>query len=264
MKLEKDIENLSKKLLKLKSNIYVFQTNVVPTSIYYKKKPEIVAKKFLNIIEKKFKNKTILFLAFSNDLANTKRFHLDKPNFYTGLIPKLAFKKKYFKSFSTLHGFLVRGKKVRDIKKLKQITVFGKGSVFEWLEKNNACWVAINLSWLNGLSFAHRPEEIFNVPYRFYKTFTGILLKKNKILKKIYEVKYSNYKNIKIIFNDTKYYKPLKKFTHNYKINKGLFVNAIFTKIVSRELSKLLKKDPFIRVENKEDVKKQLKKKKLM
>ena len=64
---------------------------------------------------------------------------------------------------------------------MNQITTWGEGSVFEWLEKKNARWVAFNLNWERGCAFAHRSEELCKVPYRFYKTFYGKMYKKWKI-----------------------------------------------------------------------------------
>lgn len=261
--LENDLKKLLLKIYKLNDEVIVFQTDVLNTSLFYKKNPIYVANKIISLIEKIFNNKTILFPAFSNDLVNKKKYDIVKSSINTGLIPKLLLKKNYYRTFSPLHSFLVKGSKIDEIKKLKQITTWGKGSVFEWLEIENARWVAFNLNWEKGCAFAHRSEEICKVPYRFYKTFYGKLYKNGKFIKKIAEKKYSNYKRIKLVKDNISAYKVLEqKKSITFFINKGLFAKSALTQDITKYNSLFLKKNIFGRIANKKEVIKWLKKNK--
>lgn len=262
LSLDSDLKKIFLKILKLKNNTIVFQTDVLNTSIFYKTEPKKVAKKIIFLIEKIFKNKTILFPAFSNDIIHKKKFDITKSSINTGLIPKLILKRNYYRTFSPLHSFLVKGPGISEIKKLNQITTWGEGSVFEWLEKKNARWVAFNLNWERGCAFAHRSEEICKVPYRFYKTFYGKLYKNRKFIKNISEKKFSNYKGIKLIKDNISAYKSLeRKDSITFVINKGLFAKTACTKDISKHNCLFLRKNKFGRIKNKKQVINWLKKK---
>lgn len=255
LSLDSDLEKIFLKISKLKDKIIVFQTDVLNTSIFYKTEPKKVAKKIIFLIEKIFRNKTILFPAFSNDIVYKKKFDILRSSINTGLIPKLILKRNYYRTFSPLHSFLVKGPGIKEIKKLNQITTWGEGSVFEWLEKKNARWVAFNLNWERGCAFAHRSEELCKVPYRFYKTFYGKMYKNGKFIKNISEKKYSNYKSIKLIKDNISAYKSLeKRDSTTFFVNKGLFVKTACTKDITRHNCIFLKKNSLGRIKNKKKV----------
>lgn len=260
MNIDKDIDKLLRSIKLFNDKVIVFQTDTITTSIFYNIPPLIIAKKFLKKIEKFFKTRTILFPAFSNDIIIKKKFDNKNFHIYTGIIPKLALKSnKYYKTFSYLHGFLVKGNLIKEIKNNKQETTWGKGSVFEWLEKKNARWVAINLNWNRGCAFAHRSEELCKVPYRFYKIFSGKLYKNKKFISKISEKKYSNFRGININFNDEPIFKILEKYSKNFFINRGIFAKSALTKDITKVFCEQLNKDILSRVKNKTYVKSKLK-----
>ena len=257
-----DVNKILKKILNLNNKIFVFQTDIFRTSIYYKLDPIIVAKKIINRIEKIFKNKTILFPAFSNDIVKKKKYDVKKSSIYTGTIPKIILKKNYHRTPSLLHSFLVKGPLIKEINKLKQETTWGKGSVFEWLEKKNAIWVALNLDWERGCALAHRAEEIQKVGFRYFKTYKGKLFKNGKFIKIVSEKKYSNYPT-KIVNDYSKCFNKLKKkHTKFFSINKGLYANVANARDIINDYGSNFKNNKFFGVKNKIQLKKWLKKKK--
>ena len=185
--LNNDTNKLLKKIINLNNKIFVFQTDILSTTLHYKLNPTSVAKKIISRIERIFRSKTILFPAFSNDIVIHKKYDIKKSSINTGIIPKIILKKNYYRTHSLLHSFLVKGPLIKEIKKLKQETTWGKGSVFEWLEKKNAIWVALNLNWERGCALAHRAEEIQKVGYRYFKTYRGKLYKNGKFIKTVSE-----------------------------------------------------------------------------
>lgn len=242
-----DLNKLLKKVYDKKNNIIVFQTDIISSSIKYNLSGEYIANKILFEIEKVFFDQTILFPAFSNDFIDKKYdIKLSKPN--TGIIPNLALSSgKYFRSESPLHSFLLKGEKLEEIKKLKQKTTWGKGSVFDWLYNNSALWVSLNLNLNRGCAIHHMAEEKAMVPYRFYKIFKGKLFNNTKYEKDIFEKKYSYYKKYSKILNYEKWpsiMRPKKDF-EKIIINEGLFANiSTATKIVDRSYI-FYRKNPF-------------------
>lgn len=72
MNIDKDIDKLLRSIKLFNDKVIVFQTDTITTSIFYNIPPLIIAKKFLEKIEKFFKTRTILFPAFSNDIITKK------------------------------------------------------------------------------------------------------------------------------------------------------------------------------------------------
>ena len=171
---------------------------------------------------------------------------MSKP--YTGSIPNLALKsRRYYRSEAPLHSFLLKGKGVKQVKNLKQKTTWGKGSVYDWLYLNNALWVSFNLDLTRGCAIHHMSEELANVPYRFFKTFTGNLYENKKFLGTISEKKFSYYLkwSKKLNFKRwTKFMRKKKEFD-KITINKGLFANVSLVKNIVDRSVLFYKKNPF-------------------
>lgn len=246
-KLINDLNKLFEKIKLKKNNIIVFQTDIIATCIFYKLKGDYVAKKILTSIEKTFFDKTILFPAFSNDIVNKKYdIKLSKP--YTGIIPSLALHSgNYFRSESPLHSFLIKGKELKEVKKLKQLTTWGAGSAFEWLYKKNALWISLNLDLNRGCAIHHMAEERAKVPYRFYKIFKGKLYNNGKYKENIFEKKYSYYKKYsnKLNYNNWISIMKEKKDFNKIIISKGLYANISSVKKIVDKSYIFYKKNPF-------------------
>lgn len=56
-----------------------------------------------------------------------------------------------------------------------QTTAWGEDSMMGWLLKNDATFVALGVSTLKSCSYFHYAEEKLRVPYRYFKTFEGLL-----------------------------------------------------------------------------------------
>ncbi len=243
-----DLNQLLKKIKKIDNKIIVFQTEIIPSAIYYNLSGEFISKQILKNIEINFIDKTILFPAFSNDFVLKKKYDLKLSKPYTGSIPNLALKsRRYYRSESPLHSFLLKGKGVKQVKNLKQKTTWGKGSVYDWLYLNNALWVSFNLDLTRGCAIHHMSEELANVPYRFFKTFTGNLYENKKFLGTISEKKFSYYLkwSKKLNFKRwTKFMRKKKEFD-KITINKGLFANVSLVKNIVDRSVLFYKKNPF-------------------
>ncbi len=245
----KDLNKFFKKIKKNEDKIIVFQTDVIPSAIFYKLNGKFVSTTILERIEKNFYNKTILFPAFSNDFVEKKNYDifLSKPN--TGIIPNLALKsKKYHRTESPLHSFLIKGPQTKLVKSLKQITTWGAGSVFNWLYENKARWISLNLELNRGCAIHHMSEEIARVPYRFFKVFNGKIYTNRKLLNQNFnEKKYSYYLKYYNRLNYNKWPKFMRE-NIDYKkisISKGLFASSFLVNNIVNRSVKYYKKYPY-------------------
>tara|TARA_B100000989_G_scaffold294370_1_gene273375 strand:- start:14878 stop:15654 length:777 start_codon:yes stop_codon:yes gene_type:complete len=236
----KDLKKILNIIYRKKNDIFVFQTDIVNSLRYYNLAGPTVVNNILINIEKIFFDKTILFPAFSNDLALKKKYDVKLSKPYTGIIPNTALaSNKYFRTESPLHSFLVKGKMLNDIKKLKQETTWGDGSIFDWLYRNNALWVSLNLDLNRGCAVHHMAEEKTKVPYRFYKIFRGKMYDNGKYKKEVFEKKFSYYKMYSKLLNYNKWTSIMreKKDFNKIMVSKGLFANiSPVSKIVDRSM----------------------------
>lgn len=242
-----DLRKLCKKISNKKNDVIVFQTDIVATSVFYKLDGNYIGKTMLNYFEKNFFKKTILFPAFSNDFIKKKYdIKFSKPS--TGVIPNIALLSgKYYRTESLLHSFLIKGKKLNEIKSLKQKTTWGEGSVFDWLYKKDGLWVSLNLNLNRGCAIHHMAEEKARVPYRFYKLFKGKLYDNGKFVKNTFEKKYCYYKKFstKLDYNKWVNIMKKKKDFDRIIISPGMYANISTAKKIVDKSYYFYKRYPF-------------------
>ena len=82
------------------------------------------------------------------------------------------------RSDDPIFNFAILGKNTKEYS-LEHNSCFGKNSTFEMLVKNNAKIVAFGSTNMGTYTLAHYTEEILQVPYRYYKDFSGITVDKH-------------------------------------------------------------------------------------
>lgn len=73
------------------------------------------------------------------------------------------------------HSVAVIGKQADLIAGIRSPSSFGKESVFHWLYKQDAKCVLLGCSYRDGAVHFHWLEELFQVPYRYWKQFRGLV-----------------------------------------------------------------------------------------
>ena len=76
------------------------------------------------------------------------------------------------------------GEKIKKISKIKHKSCFGLLSPFGYLIQNNAKNLFIGMDYKDGLTFVHVAEEQVKVKYRYFKSYEGNIINKNKTQKK--------------------------------------------------------------------------------
>ena len=94
------------------------------------------------------------------------------------------------------HSVAVLGKYAKDFLKCSSLSSFGKGSPFEKFIDLNAYNLSLGTEFIGGATFVHHTEETCQVPYRYYKEFSGKVydMNENKVDKvfKMYVRKITN------------------------------------------------------------------------
>lgn len=140
------------------------------------------------------KERTLLFAGFcANHFVKHGEFDLTRtPPSESGILAKYALKRKgYVRTYQPLHSFLVRGPRAQEVLDLPCTSSWGEDSVLAWMGGVNARILALGLPLHLACSYFHKIEEELKVPYRYFKTFRGIMYDKGNIIGPCKEVKYS-------------------------------------------------------------------------
>ena len=221
------LENLDQ-VIDEKDKIIIFYSGIWSFINYLDFEKEKIAINLLNIIEDFVGNKrTIIFPSFTaNSFVKNRKFDLDLslPK-ESGIIPTEALiSKNYIRTKQPLHSYLARGSKANEFNNLSLNTSWGKGSVLEWLSINNARVCTIGIPWRYGCSYFHRFEELYEVPWRYFKKFEGKLFRNKIFLNNVAENKYSSPLGIDFLYDYSPVEELMKK---NSIIKKG--TNKLFS-----------------------------------
>ena len=247
------------KVIVLYSGIWSFANN-----LNFKNKD--ITKVILKILEKFVScNRTLILPSFSDQFViQNNYFKIDSSIDNIGVIPKEALKsKKYYRTPQPLHSYLVLGKDVRKIKKLKYKTSWGKTSIFNYISKSNARICNLGLNWNRGCSYLHRYEELTNVPWRYFKKFQFKMYRKKKFLGICEELKFCSPDNGLLKYDYKKFIPLIEKSKSFLKFNSSLFkFESVKAKCLDDISKTFFKNRPFDIVMNKKEVKDWIKYKK--
>jgi aminoglycoside N3'-acetyltransferase len=255
---EKDIRVAFEEVISKEDEVIVLYSGISNfiADINFKKKN--IPRTLLKILEKIVtKKRTLILPAFSaNSFLKKNKFDIKKSIDNVGVISKYALKKNYFRTAQPLHSYLVFGKEANNIRRLKNITSWGDTSVLGYMKKRNARICTFGLPWNKGCAYLHRFEELYNVPWRYFKLYKGILY--NNGLKKglCSEKKYSAPANNILKYDFKPFINYIKK-ADSYKksFNKKFILESVKTDCLDKIGNKIFLKNPWVIVKNKKKVK---------
>jgi hypothetical protein len=256
---EKDFYKAFSEVISEKDEIIVLYSGISSFIFNINFKSKNIPKTLLSILEKIItKKRTLILPSFSsNSFLKKKKFDIKKTIDNIGAIPKYAIKKNYFRTPQPLHSYLIFGRQVKEIKKLKNSTSWGNSSVLGYMSKKNARICTFGLPWNKGCSYLHRFEELYNVPWRYFKIYKGIMYKNGIKVGSCLEQKYSAPLNNILKYDYKSFIHHIKKATSYRKSsNKYFNLESVKTKCLDIIGNKIFSKDPWIIVNNKKDIKK--------
>ena len=259
------LESLNEVITK-KNKVIVIYSGLWTFINKIKFKNQNISKTILNLIEKFIgKNRTLIVPSFSSEsFLRSKKFDLkktiDKNN---GIISLEAFNKNYYRTPQPLHSYLVFGKEIKEIKKLKFKTSWGYSSILGYMSKKNARICTLGLPWNQGCAYLHSYEEKYHVPWRYYKKFEGVMYSNGVKIGTYKEVKYSSPKNGILNYDFFPLISKIKK-SNSFKKNssKEFTFESIETKCLDNIGKIFFSKNPWMIVKNKKEVNNWIKKEK--
>ena len=263
---KKDFFDAFSEVHEKKENLVVIQSGIVSFAQHINCNILKIPNYLIEVIFEYFGSETtILFPSFTSNFAKTKKYDLffSKPD--TGILPTYCLKNDLMKrTKQPLTSFLVKGPLEREILRIKCETSWGENSIYGWLQRNNALWIALGVDWSKGCAFFHRSEEFMKVPYRYFKTYRGKLFNNNKNLGECEETKYSYSLRVKPKFDFFTWIKSLYDTNGVRKSsNKRLLLQSINVKNILEAGKNFLSDDPYGLIENKLEIKNWVKNDKL-
>ena len=147
--------------------VILLHSNVIPITKAEKNNSLWTSSRFTVTESKRY------FLFFLRTLlaCSSGQFDVNKTKSETGKSCPYLFPGS-IRSLDPIYSHVFIGPLSKDLCTAKGETTFGKGSIFEKIERLNTYVGVLNVGWEYGTIF-HRYEELARVPYRYFKTFEG-------------------------------------------------------------------------------------------
>ena len=131
---------------------------------------------------------TLIIPTFNFDFNNGVEYNYFTTKSQTGVMTEIARNHpSATRTLNPVYSFAVFGKEAKLFKGMDNESWYSNKSPFDLIHKLNAKIVVVDLNDRNSMTFAHYCEEIHQVPWRYYKKFTGKYTGPDKItLEKTY------------------------------------------------------------------------------
>lgn len=134
------------------------------------------------------KHSTLVMPTFNFNFDKDKVFNPDTTPSHNGVITECF--RKYIgvkRTLNPMQSLAIYGEKQKKYLASPSETTFGKNSIFEYMYEDDAYIVLIGVDY-NKVTFYHYLEEKYNVPYRFWKTFSGEVQNKGESIEINYQM----------------------------------------------------------------------------
>lgn len=193
---------------------------------------------------------TILMPTYTFSYSQTKVWNCIQTKSETGALTEyMRLLEPKNRSINPFHSVIIEGPQKDYLLKEISETSFGENSVYEKLYKLGAYNLSLGSEFIGGATFCHYAEELLKVPYRYYKSFPGLVLDSSdtiidlefKMYVRIIEHNFYYDNNWNIFWNDAQ-----KKGIVNFlKFNKTAPIFLMNIKDSHDYLCEKIQKDPF-------------------
>lgn len=162
---------------------------------------------------------------------------------------------KFQRTRNAIHSYLVRGPKSDEVLSLPFTTSWGKNSILGWLDTVDARVCPLGLPWHLGCSPYHHMEEMLNVPYRYFKKFSGDLYADGEIIGTVEENKFCADLDVVPIFEHARVNPHLLATGDIQKsANKLIPIQSAPARSIYKVTESLLGEDPYFYVKNRDEI----------
>lgn len=125
---------------------------------------------------------TVALPSFTFSFCTERKFDVIKSNSEVGILSDFCLKniEGFERSKHPIYSFSSLGKLSKKIINTNAKKAFGRNTIFEFFERENATIIMLGCDWKYN-TFFHHFEEKHKVPYRYKKTFIGDIIENKKI-----------------------------------------------------------------------------------
>ncbi|MBK1972355.1 AAC(3) family N-acetyltransferase [Campylobacter sp. TTU_617] len=233
------LEDFFKKL-NIKEKEYILFTGNL-TRLLYKLKGNARENlnSFLDIFLKQTRKGGLAIQSFNWDFCKGLSYDILNSKSQTGALANIALKRVEFKRTKhPIYSFMVANNFQKDLIELDNKGAFDKNSPFDFMYKNKAKMIIVDLPLQDSFTFVHYVEQCLKVSYRYNKSFTSFYIdeKGHKELK--------TYDMFVRANNVLTHIHPLEDLFLQEKVMEIVFFDEIFIKIIDLEKAyKVISKD---------------------
>lgn len=162
---------------------------------------------------------------------------------------------EFLRTRNAIHSHLVCGPLSEDVLSLPFTTSWGSESILGWFGDVDARICPLGLPWHLGCSPYHHMEEMLNVPYRYFKKFSGDLFNDGVPIGIVEENKFCADLVVQPVFEHARVNPHLLATGDIQKCeNKLIPLQSAPARSIYRVTEALLAKDPYFYVKNREEI----------
>lgn len=173
-----------------------------------------------------------------------------------GLLPNRALRRPDFhRSAKPMNSYVVAGPRANELLSLKCTTAWGPDGVMAWLNDVGASTCILGVPWSEACSLYHLAEEMERVPYRYFKRFTGELLRDGKHAGSCEEIMFARSVTVPPVWAHDRIDRALEREGVIRQSSEPQFsLSAASTPDIVRVTRRMLQEDPYAYVVNAEAV----------
>ena len=152
------------------SNIAVIHSSLISFKFPLNGLRKVIIESLIELTERGI---TIVLPTFTFSFCEGRPFHHERSKSETGILGQWTLESgRAIRTCHPIYSFAVLGPKSDAIFSCPSTTTFGDDSPFGYFERMNAVFIMMGCGWISCTQF-RRCEEIAQVPYRFFKEFSG-------------------------------------------------------------------------------------------
>ena len=180
--------------------------------------------------------------------------NLDQTVSSTGVLTE-CFRKRSdtHQTLSAFFSFAVSGEVVNEVVNLKPKHAWGEGSLYEWMEQRDACFLLLGAHPTH-CSYLHRIEWLARdvVNYRFDKEFAGTLIREGLSFE-LQETLFVRRLDPPVLHDFTILLPLLEKAGMKIQMVNGVSLASYYAKPILEYVLPAIQQDPFLTVKNRKD-----------
>ncbi|MFH1933652.1 MAG: AAC(3) family N-acetyltransferase [Pseudomonadota bacterium] len=254
---EQDFRVALESVIRPEDEVLVFFSAIYTFGHLFAWPPKEIPDRLLDImIHVAGSNRTLILPAYTLSFPRTRVFDLVRTKSDTGILSDRAILRRSMRRLpKPMNSYMVIGPRADEFLALPCSTAWGTNGAFGWMTRVDAKICMLGVPWGEACSLYHYAEELEQVPYRYYKRFSGDMFEDGVPIGPCEEVMFVRSATIPPVWNHAKVYPQLRAagvvITSE---NPVIPLEAVKASKIVEVTRNMLKMDPYAYVANVEQV----------